>query len=1060
MKLIAEEVSLFTISLYSDPMRTSSPRLYVAFLAFWALLAGLAVAPLTGFSAAQASSLNDLELFIKDADASANNTSNLMTFKDSEQDSAGNTIVVGMISGTLTLPGGDTVRPERWGNVSQGSQAFMMKLDSDGELVWSMTFGGGNSSFDGISANADKTEFAVSGTLRRGNETVDADAVNMNPLSNTPFEVDAPGQDSRRAVFAVYDTDGLLVGANNDSAWVLPAGTEGFSAERYGDALYVGGKFTYSTCPSGGVNFNVAGATSNSQFADFCGPVSAGNTDGFIAKYDLSSNGDLQWVRVVSNSDDSREGSRFLETDSSGNLYVGLRVDQGSSSRTYSVGPKSDNSFMTVSVEAKRRGMLAKFSSSGEPQWGFGVMGGYGDGSDFEGIHVHGSSVYAFGMLGGGTWDHKGTGPTAVNIATPKSPYAGLVVQYNDAGAYQWHVLTRWDGRPSSDYTESQVDRFSSADSDSDGNIYLSGTYRQNVDFDPSASNTVLTASTHAGRHCVSQQERFIASYDSSGNFRWAKKPGGNKCTASTDRMDTLIHLNGSNEVVAIFEPLYFNYISALRYLLVQPFFVGYGPDTIAPTVASVSSGSLNGSYKAGSTLSLRVNFSEPVVVTGTPQLTLETGATDGVANYVSGSGTSTLTFTYTVAAGDESNDLDYVATNSLNLNGGTIQDLASNTAVLTLAAPGGSGSLSASAAIVLDTDAPSLSSSTPSASATGVVVTDSLTFTFSESIRKGTGNITVYSGATCTTLEQTVSVADARVAASGSTVTLAMADNQLPYQSDICVEVGSGAITDLAGNSYAGLAKPASLEFSTEADPTPPPSPSPSPSPAPSPAPAPAPEPDPAPAPAPRPAAVPTPPAEPPVVSTPARPTTPPAPTPPPAPGAVPAAETPAGPGAVFLRAEEIFEGTIILGTDTEELIMPAFVLQDIATQLAPDGAPLEEGALVIESGSTMIAVLIIQLGDVRLSAADMGNAIQFTLNIPGFESSSMTVAVQKQALVWAFWIQMGLLGLSAAIAVTMVWLFVARNRRRKNDGGPSGQRMNMTPPPPPMRPGGALGI
>jgi len=161
-----------------------------------------------------------------------------------------------------------------------------------------------------------------------------------------------------------------------------------------------------------------------------------------------------------------------------------------------------------------------------------------------------------------------------------------------------------------------------------------------------------------------------------------------------------------------------------------------------------------------------------------------------------------------------------------------------------------------------------------------------------------------------------------------------------------------------------------------------------------------------------------------------------------------------------VVLRAEEIFEGTITLGTDTEELIMPAFVLQDIATQLAPDGAPLEEGALVIESGATMIAVLIIQLGDVRLSAADMGNAIQFTLNIPGFESSSMTVAVQKQALVWAFWIQMGLLGVSAAIAVTMVWLFVARNRRRKNDGGPSGQRMNMTPPPPPMRPGGALGI
>ena len=204
----------------------------------------------------------------------------------------------------------------------------------------------------------------------------------------------------------------------------------------------------------------------------------------------------------------------------------------------------------------------------------------------------------------------------------------------------------------------------------------------------------------------------------------------------------------------------------------------------------------------------------------------------------------------------------------------------------------------------------------------------------------------------------------------------------------------------------------------------------------------------------------MPTAPASPPVVSPPARPSAPPAPTPPPAADPAPATETSAGPGAVFLRAEEIFEGSITLGTDTKELIVPAFLLQDIAQQLAPDGAPLEEGALVIESGSTMIAVLIIQLGDVRLSAADMGNAIQFTLNIPGFESSSMTVAVQKQALVWAFWIQMGLLGVSAAIAVTMVWLFVARNRRRKNEGGPSGQRMNVTPPPPAMRSGSALGI
>jgi hypothetical protein len=93
--------------------------------------------------------------------------------------------------------------------------------------------------------------------------------------------------------------------------------------------------------------------------------------------------------------------------------------------------------------------------------------------------------------------------------------------------------------------------------------------------------------------------------------------------------------------------------------------------------------------------------------VTGTPQLTLETGATDRVVDYVSGSGTSTLIFNYTVQAGDSSTDLDYVSMTALSLHGGTISDAALNAAILTLAAPGTTGSLGANKAIVIDTTAP-----------------------------------------------------------------------------------------------------------------------------------------------------------------------------------------------------------------------------------------------------------------------------------------------------------------------------------------------------------------
>ena len=97
--------------------------------------------------------------------------------------------------------------------------------------------------------------------------------------------------------------------------------------------------------------------------------------------------------------------------------------------------------------------------------------------------------------------------------------------------------------------------------------------------------------------------------------------------------------------------------------------------DGIVPTVSSVTSTKTDSSYKSGEVIAITVTFSEAVTVTGTPQLTLETGSTDAVVNYVSGSGGTTLTFNYTVTAGENSSDLDYTSTNALALNSGIIVD-------------------------------------------------------------------------------------------------------------------------------------------------------------------------------------------------------------------------------------------------------------------------------------------------------------------------------------------------------------------------------------------------
>ena len=129
--------------------------------------------------------------------------------------------------------------------------------------------------------------------------------------------------------------------------------------------------------------------------------------------------------------------------------------------------------------------------------------------------------------------------------------------------------------------------------------------------------------------------------------------------------------------------------------------------DSVAPTVNNVTSTKPDGSYTIDEVIPITVTFSEVVNVTETPTLTLETGGSDAVVNYSYGTGSTTLTFNYTVAAGHNSSDLDYVDTIALVLNSGTIKDAATNNATLTLASPGAANSLGANKALVIDTTAP-----------------------------------------------------------------------------------------------------------------------------------------------------------------------------------------------------------------------------------------------------------------------------------------------------------------------------------------------------------------
>jgi hypothetical protein len=101
--------------------------------------------------------------------------------------------------------------------------------------------------------------------------------------------------------------------------------------------------------------------------------------------------------------------------------------------------------------------------------------------------------------------------------------------------------------------------------------------------------------------------------------------------------------------------------------------------DTTAPTISSVVESPASGDLNVGKTVTLTLNLSEAVTVAGAPTLALNDG---GTAIYSGGSGTSELTFSYTVGAGQRTSDL---AVTAVNLTGGNIADAAGNAADLSL---------------------------------------------------------------------------------------------------------------------------------------------------------------------------------------------------------------------------------------------------------------------------------------------------------------------------------------------------------------------------------------
>jgi hypothetical protein len=178
----------------------------------------------------------------------------------------------------------------------------------------------------------------------------------------------------------------------------------------------------------------------------------------------------------------------------------------------------------------------------------------------------------------------------------------------------------------------------------------------------------------------------------------------------------------------------------------VTPFDSAMRVDATAPSITDVTSPA-DATYGSGQNLDFVATMSEATTVditSGTPRIPLTIGSTTQYATYLSGSGTTSLTFRYITQSGD--NDTDGIAvTSPVQLNGGTLRDSAGNDATLTFTPPTTTG-------VLVDTTAPTITGialdSPNSCGSDGICVTgDTLRYivTFSEPVTlTGAGTLTL----------------------------------------------------------------------------------------------------------------------------------------------------------------------------------------------------------------------------------------------------------------------------------------------------------------------------
>jgi uncharacterized protein (DUF2249 family)/phosphoribosyl-AMP cyclohydrolase len=245
----------------------------------------------------------------------------------------------------------------------------------------------------------------------------------------------------------------------------------------------------------GTVDFDASAATFNLS--------SNGSYDFFIAKY--SSSGGFIWAEGFGGV--NLERAYALSLDANNNILVtGVfrsTVDFDFSLNTYTISALTSTSDI----------FIAKYSNSGNFLWAKGIQS---DDSKIVASLACDTNNNIF--ITGNFQDTCNFDPTSLNAKIISNGLDDIfLAKYDSLGNFLW---VKGIGG-------SQIDAGTTIDIIS-GNLYLGGSFRDIVDFDPSLSTYTLSSFN-------SGQDFFISLYDLNGNFSWAKGIGQNSGEALYD---------------------------------------------------------------------------------------------------------------------------------------------------------------------------------------------------------------------------------------------------------------------------------------------------------------------------------------------------------------------------------------------------------------------------------------------------------------------------------------------------------------------------------------------